>query len=187
MQHEVLQLDITGQPQAWISVEDAAGHVATNSVVWSAGDEPLAILRGGMNSRSGTQSTLEIPPIIALRGNSRINLFDQVPVFTKAKLVRRDRGMCAYCLAQHAERDMTVDHIVPESRGGRLTWMNTVCACRTCNMVKADRSPEQAGMPLCFLPYVPSRYEDFLLKGRRIRADVHEWLTAKLPRGSRLA
>ena len=41
-------------------------------------------------------------------------------------------------------------------------------------------------MPLVYLPYVPSRFEDFLLEGRHIRADVHEWLAARLPRGSRL-
>lgn len=55
--------------------------------------------------------------------------------------------------------------------------MNTVAAC-ACNARKADRTPEQARMPLLFMPYVPSRFEDFLLKGRRIRADVHEWLAA---------
>jgi len=43
-----------------------------------------------------------------------------------------------------------------------------------------------AGMPLTFLPYVPNRYEDFLLAGRNIRSDVHEWLAARLPRNSRL-
>jgi hypothetical protein len=41
-------------------------------------------------------------------------------------------------------------------------------------------------MPLLYLPYVPSRYESFLLEGRRIRADVHEWLAARLPKHSRL-
>ena len=40
-------------------------------------------------------------------------------------------------------------------------------------------------MPLVYLPYVPSRYEDFLLRGRNVRADVHEWLSARLPKGSR--
>ena len=41
-------------------------------------------------------------------------------------------------------------------------------------------------MPLVYLPYVPSRFEDFLLEGRHIRADVHEWLASRLPKGSRL-
>ena len=58
--------------------------------------------------------------------------------------------------------------------------------CADCNLVKSNRTPEQAGMPLLYLPYVPSRFEAFLLDGRRIRADVHEWLAARLPKHSRL-
>lgn len=186
MRHEVLQLDITGTPQAWITVEDAAGHLATGTVAWHLGDQPLAVLRGGMNAHSGRQSILEVPPIVALRGASKVNLFDLVPVFSKAKVLARDLLRCAYCGEQFDERDLTVDHILPESRGGRLTWMNTVAADRYCNAMKANRTPEEAGMPLLFMPYVPSRVEDFILKGRNIRADVQEWLAAKLPRHSRL-
>jgi len=182
---EVLQLDITGMPQAWISVEDAASHIATRAVVWSLGDEPLAALRGGMNAATGRQSILEIPAIVALRGASRVNLFDQSPCYAKSKVLRRDRHTCAYCGELASELELTIDHIVPESRGGALSWMNTVAACRACNSIKANRTPEQAGMPLLFLPYVPNRHEDFLLKGRNVRADVHQWLAARLPRGSR--
>jgi len=185
--HDVLQLDITGQPQAWISIEQAAGHVATRSVAWSLGDTPLAVLRGGTNVRTGRQSVLEVPAILALRGNSRLNLFDAVPSFSKPKVIRRDRHTCAYCGDAHEMRVLTVDHIVPASRGGLLSWMNTVAACRACNARKADRTPEEARMPLLFTPYAPSRFEDFLLKGRRIRADVHQWLAARLPKESRLS
>jgi len=185
--HDVLQLDITGQPQAWISIEQAAVHVATRSVAWSLGDSPLAVLRGGTNAGTGRQSILEVPAILALSGNSRLNLFDVAPSFSKTKLIRRDRQTCAYCGDPHDMRDLTVDHILPASRGGPLSWMNTVAACRACNARKADRTPEEARMPLLFTPYVPSRFEDFLLKGRRIRADVHEWLAARLPKESRLS
>lgn len=185
--HDVLQLDITGLPQAWISVEQAAVHVATQSVAWSLGDEPLAVLRGGMNADTGQQSVLEVPAIVALRGSSRLNLFDITPCYSKGKVLRRDRQTCAYCGTWHELRDLTVDHIQPASRGGPLSWMNTVAACRACNALKADRTPEQARMPLLFTPYVPSRFEDFLLKGRRIRADVHDWLAARLPKESRLS
>lgn len=184
--HDVLQLDITGQPQAWISIEQAAIHVATRSVAWSLGDRPLAVLRGGMNTATGRLSVLEVPPILALSGTSRLNLFDLVPSFSKTKLIRRDRQTCAYCGDTHDARDLTVDHILPASCGGPLSWMNTVAACRHCNARKANRTPEQARMPLLFTPYVPSRFEDFLLKGRRVRADVHEWLAARLPKDSRL-
>lgn len=185
--HDVLQLDITGLPQAWISVEQAASLVATGAIVWSAGDRPLAVLRGGFNSATGRQSRLEVPAIVALRGASRVNLFELTPVYGKAKVLKRDRCTCAYCGQRFDARVLTVDHIVPASRGGSLSWMNTVAACRACNARKAARTPDEARMPLLFAPFVPSRFEDFILKGRHIRADVHDWLAARLPKGSRLS
>lgn len=185
--HHVLQLDIQGTPQAWISLEQAALHVVTGSVAWVDGDGPLATLRGGFNVALARQSTLELHPIMALRGASRINLFEVVPAFSKNKLFRRDRMTCAYCGQCFAERDLQCEHIVPESRGGQWSWMNLVSACGLCNGRKANRTPEEAGMPLLYLPYVPSRFENFLLEGRNIRADVHEWLASRLPKGSRLS
>ena len=68
----------------------------------------------------------------------------------------------------------------------RRDRMNLVTACAGCNGRKAARTPEEARMPLLYLPYVPSRFEDFLLAGRNIRADVHEWLSSRLPKASRL-
>jgi HNH endonuclease len=183
----VLQLDIQGTPQAWISLEHAALHVATGSVAWVDGDGPLATLRGGYNVAHGRQSVIDIHPIMALTGAPKVNLFDVVPAFTKAKLFRRDRMTCAYCGQRFNERDLSCEHILPQARGGRWTWMNLVTACGPCNGRKADRTPEEAGMPLVYLPYVPSRFEDFLLEGRSIRADVHEWLAARLPKNSRLS
>lgn len=148
---------------------------------------PLRTLRGGWNVATGRQSTIDVHPIVALRGASRVNLFEVTPSFAKLKLFRRDRFTCAYCGQRFDERELQCEHIVPESRGGGWTWMNLVTACGACNGRKADRTPEEAGMPLVYLPYVPSRFEDFLLEGRHIRADVHEWLAARLPKGSRLS
>jgi hypothetical protein len=160
--------------------------VATGSVAWVQGDGPLRTLRGGWNVASGRQSRIEVYPIVALAGAARVNLFDLVPAPTKAKLFRRDRHTCAYCGQRFAERDLQCEHIVPASRGGGWTWMNLVSACAGCNGAKADRTPEEARMPLVYLPYVPSRFESFLLEGRHIRADVHDWLASRLPKGSRL-
>lgn len=186
MHTHVLQLDIQGTPQAWISLESAASHYATGAVAWEVGDTPLATLRGGYNVVSGRQSVLDVAPIIAVRGQAKLNLFD-VPIgVAKDKLLRRDRFTCAYCGQVHADRELQAEHIVPQSRGGGYTWMNLVAACAECNLRKADRTPEEAGMPLLYLPYQPSRFEAFLLEGRRIRADVHEWLAARLPKHSRL-
>lgn len=183
----VLQLDLQGTPQRWISVQQAAAHVATDTVAWVEGDAPLRTLRGGVNVATGRLSVIEVHPIIALRGASRINLFEVVPAVTRHKLFRRDRGTCAYCGQRFPERELQCEHIVPASRGGGWTWMNLVTACGPCNGRKAARTPEEARMPLVYLPYVPSRFEQFLLEGRAIRADVHQWLAARLPRGSRLA
>lgn len=183
----VLQLDIQGTPQAWISPEQAALHYATDTVAWEQGDSPLVTLRGGMNVASGRQSSLVIQPIIALRGQPKRNLFDVEPTITKAKLLRRDRYTCAYCAQQFKEADLQAEHVVPASRGGLYKWANMVCACAFCNGRKANRTPEEAKMPLVYLPYVVSRFEDFLLAGRNIRADVHDWLASRLPKGSRLS
>ena len=182
----VLQLDIQGTPQAWITLEQAAIYVATESVAWFDGDGVLATLRGGFNVARGRQSEIDIHPIIALHGAPRLNLFDVTPAFTKSKLLRRDRFQCAYCAGTFHERDLTCEHILPQSRGGLWSWSNLVSSCRICNTAKGARTPEEANMPLMYLPYTPSRYEDFLLQGRNIRADVHDWLASRLPKGSRL-
>jgi len=182
----VLQLDIQGTPQAWISIEQAATHHATGAVAWFEGAGPLRTLRGGWNAGTGRQSLVDVHPIIALHGAARVNLFEHEPAVSKGKLLRRDRMTCAYCGLRFPERDLQCEHIVPDSRGGAWSWMNLVTACAWCNGRKAARTPEEARMPLLYLPYVPSRFEDFLLAGRHIRADVHEWLAARLPKASRL-
>jgi hypothetical protein len=68
-------------------------------------------------------------------------------------------------------RDLSRDHVVPVSHGGRDSWTNSVTACKKCNIRKANRTPEQAGMPLIYVPYVPNRHEQFILRNRRILAD----------------
>lgn len=184
--HQVLQLDIRGTPQAWITALEAARHYATGNVAWVEGNGPLTTLRGGWNVESGRQSLIDVHPIIALQGTSSINLFDVEPSFSRKRLIQRERGRCAYCGEQFRESDLTVDHILPKSQGGRDGWMGCAAACMPCNSRKRDRTPEEAGMPLLLLPYRPSLFESFLMDGRHVRADVDEWLRARLPKGSRL-
>lgn len=73
--------------------------------------------------------------------------------YTRAGVLRRDRGRCGYC----GGRGTTVDHILPASRGGPCSWLNTVAACERCNHRKAARTPEEAGMQLRVVPFVPTR------------------------------
>ena len=102
---QILQLDIQGYPQNWISSQQAASYYATDSVAWTVG-EVCQTLRGGINAYSGLQSCLDIHPILAVNGASKTNLFDVVPAFSKGKLFRRDRFTCAYCSQHFSERDL---------------------------------------------------------------------------------
>ncbi|GAA3620900.1 HNH endonuclease [Kineosporia mesophila] len=74
------------------------------------------------------------------------------PSWSRRALLARDGQLCAYC----GGRAGTVDHVLPRSRGGGDSWLNTVAACSQCNHRKRDRTPSEAGMPLRAQPYVPS-------------------------------
>lgn len=80
---------------------------------------------------------------------------------------------------------LTIALIVPEG-GIKLVTSTWWGYCRACNHRKSSRTPEQAGMPLLYAPYVPSLWEDFILRNRRILADQMEFLMAHVPRSSRL-
>lgn len=75
-----------------------------------------------------------------------------VPRWSKTRLMERDGRVCAYC----GKRATSVDHVLPSSRGGKSSWLNTVAACVKCNNRKDDRTPEEAGMRLRFEPFEPS-------------------------------
>ena len=94
-----------------------------------------------------------IPTVIRLR--RYINVPQRGVRWSRHAVLRRDRYTCAYCGVQAGgkqrertlnQRDFTIDHILPVSRGGQGTWVNTVCACSACNQRKADRTPHEAHM-----------------------------------------
>jgi hypothetical protein len=182
---KVLKLSAQGLPQSWITLEQAVIHYASEDVRWEAGQQ-VAVFRGGHNAVTGQQSVITINSIIGTRGVPGINPFDLRPSLTNSKLFARDRNVCAYCGNHFHESDLTREHIIPQAQKGRDIWMNVVTACRSCNHRKSNRTPEQAHMPLLYTPYVPSLWEDFILRNRRILADQMEFLMAHLPKTSRL-
>ncbi|MDD5031284.1 MAG: HNH endonuclease [Rhodoferax sp.] len=183
---KVLKLSAQGLPQSWITLEQAVLHYAASEVRWEVGHQ-IAVFHGGHNARTGRQSIITVSSIIGTRGVPAINPFDLKPGLTNAKLFARDRNVCAYCGEQFFEADLTREHILPFAQYGIDTWMNVVTACRACNHRKSHRTPEQANMPLLYTPYVPSLWEDFILRNRRILADQMEFLLAHVPKSSRLA
>lgn len=73
--------------------------------------------------------------------------------WSKSGVMRRDGRICAYC-GGHAD---TIDHVIPQSRGGKSSWEGTVAACFKCNNKKGDKSLEEMGWVLPFKPALPRR------------------------------
>ena len=86
-------------------------------------------------------------------------------------VLTRDRETCQYCGSQPGRSQLTVDHVLPRSRGGLTTWENVVTACRDCNHRKGGRTPEEANMLLLSKPRQP-QYVAFALLGELERHDV---------------
>ena len=183
---KVLKLSAQGLPQSWISLEQAVIHYAADEVRWEAGIE-IAVYRGGHNAITGQQSMITVNSIIGTKGMPRINPFDLKPGLTNSKLFARDRNICAYCGDDFHETELTREHILPFGQQGVDSRKNVVTACRACNHRTPNRTPEQAKMPLLYTPYVPTLWEDFILRNRRILADQMVFLRAHVPRNSRLA
>ena len=95
---------------------------------------------------------LALPAVIRLAVYIRKPFLDRV-AFNKKNILRRDSYTCQYC-SRRGER-LTVDHIVPRSRGGETTWTNVVAACLRCNLRKGNRLPDELGMRLLREPVHP--------------------------------
>jgi 5-methylcytosine-specific restriction endonuclease McrA len=78
------------------------------------------------------------------------------PAFTRFNVFLRDEWNCQYCGDHFKTPDLTFDHVVPKSRGGKTSWTNIVTACRTCNTQKGHRLPHECGMYPRVEPVAPS-------------------------------
>lgn len=91
------------------------------------------------------------PSIVRLKNYANVP-YKRV-MLSRKNVLKRDRHTCQYC---GGTDDLTIDHVVPKSRGGRDTWENLVAACVACNNQKGDLTPEEAGMRLARQPFRPS-------------------------------
>lgn len=182
----ILRLDVTGQPMGWIGWQSAVVLDTREMIAWHAGDR-FFTFRGGHNRASGKRSEATVCSIIAVRGRARhVDDDKSVPPLSNRELFRRDGHLCMYCGSEFPEHMLTRDHVRPLSLGGRDTWRNVVAACKPCNHAKGARRPEEAGMPLLAVPYIPNRAEYLALSNRRILADQMEFLRKRFRKGSRL-
>lgn len=100
--------------------------------------------------------SMKLPSVIALK---EFIPQERRPAFTRFNVFLRDRFRCQYCGEGSPAPDLTFDHVVPRSRGGRTNWENVVTACQTCNLRKGNRLPHQAHMHPKRSPFQPSTFE----------------------------
>ncbi len=186
MTSQILALDIAGNPFDWINTHEAIHYYALKKVAWDMGETEF-ICRGGYQ-KTGLQSIITVKPVIAVAGSEIMArmLRHEIPLGDDNDILfRRDRHTCAYCAQQFPKHQLSRDHILPRKLGGKDTWMNCVTACRRCNQAKGHLLVKEF-RPLVYVPYAPCRFEHFILSGRNVLADQHDYLAAKLPRHSRI-
>jgi 5-methylcytosine-specific restriction endonuclease McrA len=181
----VLQLDISGNPQKWSTFEDCAYYYAKDLVAWTPTEDSFTIY-GGTSRMTCSRSFMDMSTIIAIKGEMGDKHSHRAPALTNRGLFRRDQNICAYCGNQYGNEKLTRDHVQARSRGGKDIWMNVVCSCSGCNRVKDDQTPEEAGMILLYVPYIPNKSEMLLLMNKNVLADQMAFLKARIPEYSRV-
>lgn len=116
---------------------------------------------------SWARGSMPVPSVILLNEMVNVKRTRGVPLSRRA-LFNRDGNQCQYCGKTNVR--LTVDHVHPRSRGGRNVWANVTTACQPCNAIKADRTPEEAGMTLHSKPYAPTRANMIAARGHE------EWM-----------
>lgn len=151
--------------------------------LWSWQDSLRAVLSGkavmvasyGVYIRSVSMQ-FEMPSVIALKQYQYPPT--RPPAISRRNVYLRDHFKCQYCTESFHPSELSLDHVNPRSKGGKLTWENTVTACKACNFKKGQTMPEDLksiGMKLKKLPVIPSMHElqSISKKYRRSRTHPH--------------
>lgn len=141
----VLVLNATYEPLSVVSVRRAVVLLLK---------EKAEIIEAAEAELHSEHITMRMPLVIRLVYFVRIPYRVSLPV-TRRAVLARDHYTCQYCGRRPTRKDLTVDHILPRSRGGRTIWENVVAACQWCNGRKGSRTPEEASIKLLSTPARP--------------------------------
>ncbi|NET53326.1 MAG: HNH endonuclease [Merismopedia sp. SIO2A8] len=145
LQHKVVVFSCTYLPVARVNIKRAIALLLTGRA------ESLDMGSGkGWKVRS-PNLVLHIPEYIRLTTADPKRKW-KVPPVNRREVLRRDAHTCQYC---GSKKKLTLDHVLPRSRGGTHTWDNVVTACDPCNSFKSDRTPREAGLVLKTKPKAP--------------------------------
>ena len=120
---------------------------------------------------------IKVPEVIVLtryKGMPKQRL-----VFTRRNLFKRDHFTCQYCGCRPGTSELTIDHVLPRSRGGMSSWENCVLACVACNHRKADRLPEEIGWQLLKKPVEPTWAPTFEAPVGRVRISWEKFISER--------
>lgn len=112
------------------------------------------------------QFRLRVPEVVTLIHYDRMP--SRIVAFSRRNLFKRDSFTCQYCNHKPGSEELTIDHVTPKSRGGATSWDNCVVACIECNARKANRTPDEARMPLRRRPTQPRWKPFYASHGARI-------------------
>lgn len=117
----------------------------------------------------------EFPAGATLRLMEYVHKKWKPPRFRKRVLFNRDHWCCQYCGVELTHESITVDHIIPSSRGGRTSWLNCVASCKQCNRTKGNKTPDEANMHLRCKPREPSPLHFWDVNRYRCRVQNSKW------------
>lgn len=126
-------------------------------------------LRDGDKMIRTYMSGFRAPEIIVLSSDGKPSRRRNKIAWSRRNVIHRDGKTCQYCGDKPTMADMTIDHVMPQCRGGKSIWTNTVAACLSCNFKKGKQTPDEAGMPLNTVPHEPKWSPTF-----RVTADKHK-------------
>ncbi len=131
--------------------------------VWSWQDAVKAVFLDRVNVVSQYDRTIRspswemrLPSVISLKQYVSLS---RRPAFTRFNVFLRDRFTCQYCGDTFQAEALTFDHVIPRSLGGRTVWNNVVAACEPCNLLKANRLPQESGVWPMRAPRAPTNFE----------------------------
>jgi len=125
----------------------------------------VQVLKYSKRVIKGVSGVVKIPLIMKLVKLVRTLYRARVPYSKRAVMVR-DQFTCAYCGKKG--KNMTIDHVIPSSKGGKTNFENCVTACKSCNNNKGDMLPSECRMYLTFKPYQPTVMEFLQLKMKKL-------------------
>lgn len=165
MSKEVLVLNASYEPLSLVSIRRAVVLLLR---------EKAELIEATSSLLRSASRIMAVPLVIRLVQYVRLP-HRKVPP-TRASILLRDANTCQYCGEAPGRRNLTIDHVLPRSKGGQHIWGNLVTACKRCNQKKGASTPSEAMMKLLRKPIEPS-YVTLVLLGNPVAAARLEQMT----------